>query len=177
MRKRLRFRAAAPAAFVLLAACGTTPPDDQTLAANAAAYFTGDFACTRGDAARVPFAALDANPATYDGRCVAFDAFSDGTRLYAGATEMQMDRRSAATHSRLGVTWKASDLARHLQLGPSFVTIVGRVRDCAGHRARWQAARDLEARVGHAVAPPAEGCTGLATVYASEATIVPTAMD
>ncbi|HEX3673386.1 MAG TPA: hypothetical protein VHU87_03865, partial [Rhizomicrobium sp.] len=64
----------------------------------------------------------------------------------------------------LAAYWKDADIAHRLHLGPSFVTIVGRVRSC-------------EERAKRALRPvPPCRAPGMA-VFVSEAQIIPTAMD
>ncbi|MGH6871022.1 MAG: hypothetical protein ACREHE_05890 [Rhizomicrobium sp.] len=164
--------------LALLAACGTAPQadPDQMQAAQSAAYFAGNFSCARGDAVAVTFTKLQDNPEAYADKCVRVDAFSDGGKLYADAGDKQGGIRAAPAPLRIVVVWKNADLGKQLQLGPSFVTVTGRVRDCAAYRTHIAAAKALEAKVGHAIAP-ADDCGARASLYVSEATVVPTAMD
>jgi hypothetical protein len=166
------------ALLAALAACATTPQvdPDQRLAAESAAYFAGDFACLRGDTVAVSFARLQDHPEIYADKCVRVDAFTDGIRLYADAGDRQPSLRAVPAALRINAVWKNTDLAHRLQLGPSFVTIVGRMRACASYRAHIAAVKALEVKVGHAIAP-VDNCGLRATVYVSEATVAPTAMD
>jgi hypothetical protein len=145
-----------------LAACATAGPEDSRKLADTA-YFAADFSCTRAEAANLDFAALEAHPERYANKCIRTDVFSDGVWLYASAGVMQADR-NGPFHLRLGATWKNQDLRQRLSIGPSFVTVTGRVRDCV-------------ARKTHTPAADAPACEGLAAIFVSEAQIVPTAMD
>jgi hypothetical protein len=167
-------------AFVLttLSACSTTPataPDYSTEHAANAAYFTGDFSCTKADAQQIDLKLLNAAKAAYLEKCVRFEAFTDGSALYANAAHMKPIKESA-----IGLYWKDDETARHLKLGPSFVIITGRLRDCAKHNAMTAQAAALQSARGAVPAVPAVigACKTAATaIFVSDAEIVPTAMD
>lgn len=157
-------RFAVPAVTALaLAACATTaapPPDDAT-----AAYFAEDFTCAAPDAQSVALSALRRAPEDYEGRCVSVSGFAKGNVLFHDAQDA--GARTAAR--RIGLDWKDDALARRLQLGPSFVTIIGRLRLCSRRRA-------MIAR--KAPATPETGCRdAVAALTVSSAAIIPTAMD
>jgi hypothetical protein len=168
------------ALFVLLAlsACSTTPsisPNNSAARAANAAYFTGDFNCTRTDARQIDLKLLNAATAAYLEKCVRFEAFTDGSALYVNAAHMKLVKASAT-----GLYWKDDDTARHLRLGPSFVIITGRLRDCAKHNAMTAEAASLQTAPGAVPAVPAiiGACKTAATaIFVSDAEIVPTAMD
>jgi hypothetical protein len=125
----------------------TAPPDP------AIAYLAQDFTCKRADATEVQLSALEKSPLAYDEKCVRLRVFTDAALLY--------DDAGHKGAKPLGVFWKNGDTARHLKLGPSFVVIIGRVRSCATR---------------HTIAP-ASLCRGDASLFVSEAMIIPTAMD
>jgi hypothetical protein len=164
-----------------LAACGTAPHDElQTQQAENAAWFAGDFSCKGADGVKVDFAAIEKSPAAYTDKCVRTDVFTDGRKLYGSALVMQTDQRSAGVHPRLGVVWKNTDMEHHLKLGPSFVSIVGRVRDCPAWLAKKQEAEIIRAKIAGETAAAITGdgaCAGSVTIFVSDATVVPTAMD
>lgn len=168
--------------LAVLAACGTAPHDDlQTQQAENTAWLAGDFSCKGADGVKVEFGTIEQNPTQYIDKCVRTDVFTDGRKLYGSALVMQMDQRSAAVHPRLGVVWKNADLGHHLKLGPSFVSIVGRVRNCAARLAMRQKGEDIRAAIAHdkpaAVTSDGDECRGQVSIFVSDATVVPTAMD
>jgi hypothetical protein len=156
-------RLLAAGALAFVAACSSTATDTgaQVQAANAA-WLAMDFTCQRADAASVELAALRAHPAQYAEKCIRTKAFADANFLYDDAGQMQR----AKTAPGLAAYWKDSDVAHRLHLGPSFVTIVGRVRSCEERTKRADAL--------HPVAPCR--APGMA-IFVSEAQIIPTAMD
>ncbi len=165
-------------AFLVLSACSTTPstpPDNSAARAANAAYFTGDFNCTKADARQIDLKLLNAATAAYLEKCVRFEAFTDGSALYVNAAHMKPVKASAT-----GLYWKNEETARHLKLGPSFVFITGRLRDCARHNAMTAEAASLQTAPGAVPAAPAiiGACKTAATaIFVSDAEIVPTAMD
>jgi len=171
-------RVAAVSLLFALGACSTTsatPPDNSAERAANAAYFTGDFNCTKADAALIDLKLLNAATATYLEKCIRFEAFTDGTALYVNAAQMKPVKASST-----GLYWKDDDVARHLKLGPSFVFITGRLRDCARHNAMTAQAASLQTAPGAVPAAPAiiGACKTAATaIFISDAEIVPTAMD
>ncbi len=157
-------RIAAVAAMSLaLAACASTAPapkDDP-----AQAYFAQDFTCKAADAQTVDLAAIAGAPARYAGQCVNVVGFASNDRLYRKAA----DAAQPGKHPHLLLLWQDKALQRRLQLGPSFVTVTGRVRPCGRRKA--MAADAPGANAGWA-------CSGSATALTvSTATIVPTSMD
>ncbi|HEY8948949.1 MAG TPA: hypothetical protein VIM56_08715 [Rhizomicrobium sp.] len=171
-------RVVAAFGFLVLAACSETPsapPDNSAERAATAAYFTGDFNCTKADAQQIDLKLLNAATADYLEKCIRFEAFTDGSALYVNAAHMKPVKASAT-----GLYWKDDDTARHLKLGPSFVIITGRLRDCAGHNAMMAQAASLQSAPGAVPAAAAiiGACKTAATaIFVSEAEIVPTAMD
>ncbi|HEY1632208.1 MAG TPA: hypothetical protein VGF56_12905 [Rhizomicrobium sp.] len=174
---------AAFGALALLAACGTSRDggdDLQKQLAQNNAYFAGEYACAKADAVTVQLGEIEKHPEKYADRCLRIDAFSDGSKLYSGGLEMQHDQRSAAVIPRVGVVWKNPDMERHLRVGPSFVTVVGRMRDCAQRLAMQQKGEDIRARIAGTAPASVTGhgdCRHAHTVFVSDAQVVPTAMD
>jgi hypothetical protein len=167
------------AAFLLLAlgACSTrtAPPDNSAERAASAVYFAGDFNCTKADARQIDLKLLNAATSSYMEKCVRFEAFTDGGALYVNAAHMK-----PAKASPVGLYWKDNETARRLKLGPSFVLITGRLRDCAKHNAMTAQAAALQSAPGAVPAAPAiiGACkTAAAAIFVSDAEIVPTAMD
>jgi hypothetical protein len=164
-----------------LAACGTAPHDElQTQQAENAAWFAGDFSCKGADGVKVDFATIEKNAAAYTDKCVRTDVFTDGHKLYGSALVMQTDQRAAGVHPRLGVVWKSTDMGHRLHLGPSFVSIVGRVRDCPARLAMRQKGEDIRAQIAHekpAAITSGGDCPAGTAIFVSDATVVPTAMD
>jgi len=169
-------RVACACFLLVLCACATqTRPDNSAERARNAAYFTGDFSCTKADAAQIDLKLLNAATAQYMERCIRFEAFTDGSALYVNAAHMKPVKASA-----VGLYWKDDDIAQHLKLGPSFVLITGRLRDCARHNAMTAQAATLQSAPGAVSASPAVmgACKTAATaIFVSDAEIVPTAMD
>ncbi|MBS0274635.1 MAG: hypothetical protein JSR55_09585 [Proteobacteria bacterium] len=171
-------RIAAAVLFTALSACSTTPatpPDNSAARAANAAYFTGDFNCTKADAAQVDLKLLNAATMAYLEKCIRFEAFTDGSALYVNAAHMKPIKASA-----VGLYWKDDEVVRRLKLGPSFVVITGRLRDCARHNAMTVQAAALQTAPSAVPAAPAiiGACKTAATaIFISEAEIVPTAMD
>jgi hypothetical protein len=174
---RIIVRIAGAASLLALAACATqtATPDNSAERAATAAYFTGDFNCTKADAEQIDLKLLNAATAQYMERCVRLEAFTDGGALYVNAAHMKPIKAST-----VGLYWKDDALARHLKLGPSFVVITGRLRDCAKHNAMTAQAAKLQSATGAVPAEPAiiGACkTAAAAIFVSDAEIVPTAMD
>ena len=160
------FRISVTFACLLAAGCATTttPTVDATAQHAAAAYLAADFTCTHASAEDTGMKLLNVMPEKYTDKCVRFDAFTDGTTLYVDAKGMKPAKASDA-----GLYWKDAATAHHLKMGPSFVTIVGRFRDCAQHNA-------MVRKSGGAI--EAGACqTASKAVFISEAAITPTAMD
>jgi hypothetical protein len=172
-------RIAAACAPALFAACSTaTPPsapDRSAERAANAAYFADDFNCTRATSENIGLKLLNAAPDRYREKCVRLEAFTDGTSLYVDAKGMKPEKASND-----GLYWKDPALAGHLKLGPSFVVITGRVRDCARHNAMTAQAAALNSAPGAVPAQPAiiGACKTSATaIFISDAQVIPTAMD
>jgi hypothetical protein len=152
--------------FSLLAGCASNtapiiaPPADHS----ASDYLAADFTCTRTSAEDTGMKLLNVMPEKYIDKCVRFDAFTDGTTLYVDAKGMKPARASDA-----GLYWKDADTAHHLKMGPSFVTVVGRFRDCARHNAM--------VRQSGVTAITGACQTTANAVFISETQITPTAMD
>jgi hypothetical protein len=163
----------------MLAACSTAQPppapDGSAERAANAAYFADDFRCTRATAESIGLKLLNAAPERYREKCIRLEAFTDGTSLYVDAKGMKPVKASND-----GLYWKDPALAGHLKLGPSFVVITGRVRDCAKHNVMTAQATALESAPGAVPAQPAimGACKTSATaIFISDAQIIPTAMD
>ena len=174
-------RIAACLALMALAGCGTTtatqtsPADHSAEIAANAAYFAADFSCTRATSEDIGMKLLNVEPARYMDKCIRLNAFTDSAALYVDASGMKPVKASNA-----GLYWKNDDTAKHLKLGPSFVTIVGRFRDCAKHNAMTREAALLTSAPGAVPAEPAilGACKTAATaIFISEVQVVPTAMD
>lgn|SRR5512146_1784672 len=170
-------RIATAGLLIVLGACTThsPAPDNSAERAANAAYFAGDFNCTKADAAQIDLKLLNAATARYVEKCIRFEAFTDGSELYVNAAGMKPVKASA-----VGLYWKEPDTARHLKLGPSFVVMTGRLRDCAKHNAMTARAATLDSAPGAVPAAPAVigACKTAATaIFVSDAEIVPTAMD
>jgi len=172
-------RIAVACALVALAACSTaqTPPTPDHSAERAAdaAYFADDFNCTRATAESIGLKLLNTALERYREKCIRLEAFTDGTALYVDARGMKPVKASND-----GLYWKDPALAGHLKLGPSFVVITGRVRDCAKHNAMTAQAAALESAPGTVPAQPAiiGACKTSATaIFVSDAQVIPTAMD
>ncbi len=132
---RLTSRIFAPLAFVALAACATTapqtrPPDHSAEIATLNAYFAADFSCTRATSEEIGLKLLNVQPDHYMDKCIKLSAFTDSVALYVSAAGMKPIKDSTA-----GLEWRNADTAKHLKLGPSFVVVTGRLRDCAKHNA------------------------------------------
>ncbi len=163
---RNRFPLSVALSAILLAGCASTtaPTTDTTAERAAAAYLAADFTCTRASAEDTGMKLLNVMPEKYIDKCVRFDAFTDGTTLYVDAKGMKPAKASDAA-----LYWKDANIAHHLKMGPSFVTIVGRFRDCAQHNAMVRQS---------GTATVADACqTASKAVFISEAQITPTAMD
>lgn len=172
-------RVAATCAFGALAACSTaqTPstPDNSYERAAYAAYFADDFNCTRATSENIGLKLLNTVPGRYREKCIRLEAFTDGTALYVDARGLKPVKASND-----GLYWKDPALAGHLKLGPSFVIITGRVRDCAKHNAITAQAAALESPPGSVPAQPVivGACKTSATaIFISDAQVIPTAMD
>jgi hypothetical protein len=171
-------RIAVAGLLIGLSACSSTPsapPDNSAARAANAAYFVDDFSCTRTTSDDVGLKLLNATPEHYLEKCVRLEAFTDGTALYVDAKGMMPVKASND-----GLYWKDPAIAGHLKLGPSFVVVTGRVRDCAKHNAMTAQAAALESAPGAVPAQPAiiGACKTSATaIFISDAQIIPTAMD
>jgi hypothetical protein len=171
-------RIAVAGLLIGLSACSSTPsaPQDNSAARAAnAAYFADDFNCTRATSDEVGLKLLNTTPDRYLEKCVRLEAFTDGTSLYVDAKGM-----TPVKASNDGLYWKDPAIAGHLKLGPSFVVLTGRVRDCAKHNAMTAQAAALESAPGAVPAQPAiiGACKTSATaIFISDAQIIPTAMD
>ena len=167
-------------AFLLFAlgACATqsaAPPDNSAARAANAAYFAGDFDYAKADAEQIDLKLLNAATAAYMEKCIRFEAFTDGSAFYVNAAQMKPIKASTT-----GLYWKDDDTARHLKLGPSFVIVTGRLRDCARHNAMTAEAARLQTAPGAVPAEPAiiGACKTAATaIFISDVEVVPTAMD
>lgn len=170
---RLISRVSGALALVALAGCGTTAiqtaaPDHSAEIASLKAYFAEDFSCTRANSEDSGLKLLNVMPERYKDKCIKLDAFTDATYLYVSAAGMKPIKDSPA-----GLVWKSDDAAKHLKLGPSFVTITGRLRDCASHNAKADRAAALNLPV-----PAATACkTNATAIFISDVQVVPTAMD
>jgi hypothetical protein len=172
-------RVAAICALAALMACSTAqpPPAPDNAAARAAnaAYFAEDFSCTRATSENIGLKLLNTAPDRYQEKCIRLEAFTDGASLYVDAKGMKPVKASND-----GLYWKDPTIAGHLKLGPSFVVITGRVRDCVKHNAMTAQAAALESAPGAAPAQPAiiGACKTSATaIFISDAQVIPTAMD
>ena len=159
-----------------MGACTTTPaapPDTSAERAASAAYFTADFSCTKAGTRQIDLKLLNAATATYLEKCIRFEAFTDGSALYVNAAHMKPVKASS-----VGLYWKDDETARHLKLGPSFVFITGRLRDCAKHNAMTAQAASFQTTPGAVPAAIVGACKTAATaIFISDAEIIPTAMD
>ncbi len=170
---RLTSRLAAALVLVLLTASGTTAtqtpaPDHSAEIAALETYFAADFSCTRVNAEDSGLKLLNVMPERYMDKCIKLNAFTDGVFLYVNAAGMKPIKDSPAA-----LVWKSDGTANHLKLGPSFVTITGRLRDCAKHNSRTPPAAALSVP-----ATPAVGCKTSATaIFISDVQVIPTAMD
>jgi hypothetical protein len=177
--RRNVLRVSAFGVLALVAGCVTRTPEREQMLEKSrslnAAYVSQDFTCKRTDAANVELAALNANAGQFVEKCVRIKAFSDSTMLYGDAGHMQRPKSGPV----LDIVWKDAEIARRLHLGPSFVTVVGRVRSCDERRKLAQAVETYgAANATPAVIPTPPPCRndGLA-IFISEAQIIPTAMD
>lgn len=165
-------------ACIAMAACGTlqpAAPDHSAERAANAAYFAADFNCTRATSGDIDLKLLNASADRYLEKCIRLEIFTDGTSLYVDAKGMKPVKASSA-----GLYWQDDTLARRLKLGPSFVVITGRLRDCAKHNAMIAQAAALESAPGAVPAQPAitGACKTSATaIFVSDAQVIPTAMD
>ena len=145
-----------------LAACATGGGAPSAVDTNA--YFAQDFTCTADGSANVELASLQRAPARYAGKCITVMAFAKGNALYRDA-----QHAAVAGQPQIGLDWDNAAMARRLALGPSFVTLTGRVRLCS--RRTVMLARSAPTH-------PETGCRGAtAALLVSAAKIVPTAMD
>ena len=165
------------AALLLLPACSQTPTVADISAERAAnaAYFANDFNCSKTASEQIDLKLLNAATARYMEKCIRLEAFTEGSALYVNAAGMKPIQASS-----VGLYWKDLDTAKHLKLGPSFVVVTGRLRDCARHNAMTREAALLASEPGTVPAEPGiiGACKSAATaVFVSEAEIVPTAMD
>lgn len=163
--------------LIALSGCSTQTsiPDNSAERAANAAYFAADFSCTRTTSEDIDLKLLNAAAARYMEKCIRLEAFTDGSTLYVNAKGMKPIKDSSA-----GLYWKDSDAAKHLKLGPSFVVITGRLRDCAKHNAMMARAAVLANAPGAVPAEPAilGACKTAATaIFISDAQVIPTAMD
>lgn len=155
----IRRIAALALASIALAGCATGGGTRNT--AETAAYLAQDFTCTSAGSAAVELATLERAPERYADSCVRVLGFAKDDFLYQDAGSAN----APAQRERLGVYWQDKALERRLRLGPSFVTLVARVRRCSRH-------------VEAAPATAQEPCRSVGTaLFVSEARIVPTAMD
>ena len=172
----ISLRIVAALALSALGACTTAPaapPDTSAERAAKAAYFAGDFNCTKIDARQIDLKLLNAATSGYLEKCIRFEAFTDGSALYVNAAHMKPVKASS-----VGLYWKDDETARHLKLGPSFVFITGRLRDCAMHNAMTAQAASPPSPPGTAAPAIVGACKTAATaIFISDAEIVPTAMD
>jgi hypothetical protein len=161
-----------------MAACSTpqpAAPDHSAERAANAAYFSADFSCTRATSADIDLKLLNASADRYLEKCIRLEVFTDGTSLYVDAKGMKPVKASSA-----GLYWQDAALARRLKLGPSFVVITGRLRDCTKHNAMTAQAAALQNAPGAIPAQPAVigACKTSATaIFVSDAQVIPTAMD
>ncbi|GEM_PF-2434094 len=166
-------RLAAASLLAGLTACSsatvrTAAPDHSAEIVANTVYFAADFSCTRAMSEDIDLKPLNAAADRYMEKCIRLDAFTDGTALYVNAKGMKPIKDSTA-----GLIWKNDDAAKHLKLGPSFVTITGRLRDCAVHNAKAERAVALNMPV-----PAAAVCKTSATaIFISDVLVIPTAMD
>src|ERR1700689_453256 len=119
-------RIAVLGALALLTACGTSQHEIEDRQAQNTAYLALDFTCSRGAAANVEFAALNAHPEQFTEKCVRVKAFSNGTNLFGDASQIRTVKPGLA----LPAYWKDAEAETRLRLGPSFVIVVGRMRSC-----------------------------------------------
>jgi hypothetical protein len=146
-----------------LSACATTAPAPK--GNDAQACFAQDFTCKAAGAKTADLASIATAPARYAGQCVSVAGFAKNDRLYRDAG----DAIKPAGHPNLLLQWQDKALERRLQLGPSFVTVTGRVRPCARRRAMAAEAPGADADWA---------CSGSATALTvSKAAILPTSMD
>lgn len=168
------------AVAILLMALGgcstqTSVPDNSAERAANAAYFAADFSCTRATSEDIDLKLLNAAAARYMEKCIRLEAFTDGSALYVNAKGMKPIKDSSA-----GLYWEDGDAAKHLKLGPSFVIITGRLRDCTKHNAMAARAAALASAPGGVPTAPADlgACKTAATaIFISDAQVIPTAMD
>jgi hypothetical protein len=174
---RLTLRVLGSLALTTLAGCGTVATqtsfsDHSAERAANAAYFAEDFSCTRAGAENIGLKLLNVMPDHYTDKCIQLNAFTDGVSLYVSAAGMKPIKDSPA-----GLYWKNDDIAKHLKLGPSFVTIVGRLRDCAKHNAMNAQAATFNSVPGQASAILGACKTFATAIFISDVQIAPTAMD
>jgi hypothetical protein len=145
------------------------------------AYFASDFTCDEKDAVAVDFQTLQRKPADDVDKCIRFQAFSNGKDLFASAKESNPSDPSAASNIRIGVYWKEGAVDDSLRHVPSFVRVVGRLRSCIRRydliteEAKLNAERDHEKPHEVMLSGPCHYISF--AVFASQASILPTAMD
>jgi len=165
-------------ALFALSACEhtvATVADNSAQRAANAAYFADDFNCTKGASEQIDLKLLNAATARYMEKCIRLEAFTEGSALYVNAAGIKPIKASA-----VGLYWKDSDTPKHLKLGPSFVVITARMRDCTKHNEMTRQAALLANAPGTIPAEPAilGACKTAATaLFISDAEVVPTAMD
>ena len=119
--------------MIALAGCAdTTQREDKTF--DTAAYYAQDFTCKPSQALVIDLSELERAPQALEGHCVRVTAYARGNLLYADANDTAA-ASPGSLHRRIGLDWNDPATARHLQLGPSYVTITGRVRLCSRRRA------------------------------------------
>jgi hypothetical protein len=172
-------RCAAVSLLAALAACGTKPDNSQALLDANTAYFAQDFTCARAGAVEISVGELSAHAEKYTDACVRTKAFTDAAFFYADAGQMQAHKKSASP--AVGAYWKNTEIEHRLRLGPSFVTVMGRVRRCADYLRLHQDGDALRAKLGQlpptTILPPVTCRNGTIAILVSEAQILPTAMD
>jgi len=122
---------------------------------------------------------LEKSPERYVDQCVKTRGFSNGFGLASTAAELHNPSKDPAPN--IEVNWKNEAVPKRLRSSPSFVNVVGRVRSCAREDEMMEKSVSLRAKLDHTT--PGEimitgAChTAVFAIFASQATVVPTAMD
>jgi len=173
--------AGAVALLLGLSGCTTENKVDDAEAQLSAihTYFDAEFTCTAADAHPVDIRTLAQNPEKYVDQCIRVRGFSNGSSLAPTAAGLFDPSKDAVPE--IEVNWKTEATSANLRSSPSFVKIVGRVRSCSREFEMSDKWAKLKAKRDHTATGEimlSGAChSALFAIFASQAAIIPTAMD